>query len=145
MSRAIRTFGLWSISASKGAQDNRVFAESRNGDWPLSLFQRRVGVRLFPASVYRRSFARMGEWKGFFMTHAAGAAQRRLQPLIRKVRKNLGAPTARFQLVRGASEALSSATGHVALWAPHIRLVRKPPCGRLVARIYVKVAPKRDA
>ncbi len=145
MSRALRTFGLWSISVSKGAHDNRVFAESRNGDWPLSLFQRSVGVRLFPPSVYRRSFARMGEWKGFFMSHAAGAAQRRLHPLIRKVCKNLGASTGRFQLIPGASEALSSATGHVALWAPHIRLVRKPPCGRLVARIYVKVAPQSDA
>jgi len=142
MSRTIRTFGLWSITARKGAHDKRVFAESRNGDWPLSLFQRRVGVRLLPASVYRRSFSRMGEWKGFFMTHAAGAAQKRLLPLIREVRRSLDAPSARFTLVAGASQALSSARGHVALWAPHIRFLRNPPCGRLLARIYVKVSRK---
>lgn len=111
MSRTIRTFGLWSINSRKGARDKRVFSETRNGDWPVSLFQRKIGVRLFPASVYRRSFARIGEWKGFFMTHAAGAAQKRLLPFIRKVRRDLGAPTARFKLIAGAGAALTSAPG----------------------------------
>jgi hypothetical protein len=140
MSRTIRTFGLWSINSRKGAHDKRVFSESRNGDWPPSLFQRKVGVRLFPRSVYRRSFARMGEWKGFFMTHAAGAAQKRLLPFICEVRRDLDAPTARFKLIAGAGPALTSARGHVALWSPHLRFLRKPPCGRLLARIYVKVS-----
>jgi hypothetical protein len=34
----------------------------------------------------------MGEWKGFFLTHVAGASQGRLPMLVNKVRKNLGSP-----------------------------------------------------
>jgi hypothetical protein len=138
MPRMVRSFGLWAIHAPRGAQDKRVFSEARNGDWPVSLFQRAVGVRLFSQSVYRRSFARMGEWKGFFMTQGKGAARSRLQPLLRSVREHLEAPCARARVERGASKALAGARGHVALWAPRMKFLRAPPCGKLLARIYVK-------
>ena len=145
MSRIVRTYGLWTVTAAKGAHDKRVFAESKNGDWPLSVFQRRIGVKLFPSTVYRRTFSRMGEWKGFFMTHAAGSAQRRLPILINRVRENLEAPRARVSIAINASRNLVAATGHVALWAPHLRLLAAPPGSKLIARIHVKQAPPGES
>lgn len=138
MPRRIRVYGLWSVNAPMGAHDKRVFVESHNGDWPLSLFQRAVGVRLLPPSVYRRSFARMGDWKGFFSTHSALRPQRRLDTLLRKVRDDLDAPRSIVKLMPSASLELTNATGHVALWSKRLQLSRRPPGARLLARIYVK-------
>jgi hypothetical protein len=141
----IRTYGLWAITAPRGANDPRVFLEDRRGNWPVSLFQRAVGVRLHPTSVYRRSFARMGDWKGFFITHAPGAAQKQLSPLIRRVCTNLGAPRARVKTARNAEVLLQGATGHAVLWSKRIRLLPKPPHARLLARLYVKASPLGEA
>ena len=145
MARTVRLFGLWLITVPRGSEDRRVFAESRSGDWPVSLFQRKVGIRLFPTTVYRRSFARMGQWKGFFMTHAAGAAQTRLQPLVRKACKDIGCVRARFKLVPGAEQHMRSATGHAVLWAPRMRLLRSAPGAKLAACMYVKAVPSSAA
>ena len=122
-----------------------MFLEDRKGNWPVSLLQRAVGVRLHPASVYRRSFARMGDWKGFFLTHAPGTAKRHLGPLIRKVCIELGAPRARVRTVPNAGALLQGATGHAVLWSKHIRLLPKPPHARLLARLYVKARPLGEA
>jgi hypothetical protein len=119
--------------------------EDRNGNWPVSLFQRSIGIRLYPTSVYRRSFARMGEWKGFFLTHAPGNAQQRLQPLIRTVCRDLGAPRARSKPVPGSKELLVGATGHAVVWSKHIRFASRSPHARLLARLYVKAKPLGDA
>jgi hypothetical protein len=145
MRRNIRTYGLWAVTAPRGARDPRVFLEDRMGNWPVSLFQRAVGVRLYPTSAYRRSFARMGDWKGFFITHAPGAAKRHLGPLIRKVCADLGAPRAQVSPVRNAAALLQGATGHAVLWSKHIRLLSKPPHARLLARLYVKARPLSEA
>ena len=145
MLRRIRTYGLWAITAPKGHQDPRVFLEDRNGNWPVSLFQRAIGVRLYSPSVYRRSFARMGEWKGFFLTHAAGAPRRRLHPLVRSACKDLGDPRALTKSVANASALLRGATGHAVVWTKHLRLLAKPPHARLLARLYIKAPPLGDA
>jgi len=79
------------------------------------------------------------------MTHASGASQARLRTLVNDVRKDLAVSNVQVKLVRGASRKVVGANGHVALWAPHIKLLAAPPCGKLVARIYVKQAPKSDA
>jgi hypothetical protein len=122
-----------------------VFLEDRKGDWPVSLFQRAIGVRLHPPSMYRRSFARMGDWKGFFTTHAPGSAKKQLIPLVRKACMDLGAPRARVKTSRNAGALLKGATGHAVLWSKHIRLLPTPPHARLLARLYVKASPLGEA
>jgi hypothetical protein len=145
MHRRVRIYGLWAITAARGHEDQRVFLEDRKGDWPVSPFQRAIGVRLYPQSVYRRSFARMAEWKGFFATHARGAPEKRIHSLVRAACKNLGEPKARSKAVTNASKLLQGATGHAVVWAKHLRLLARPPRARLLARLYVKAPPLGDA
>jgi len=145
MLHKVRTYGLWAITTPRGHQDPRVFLEDRKGNWPVSLFQRAIGVRLYPPSVYRRSFARMGEWKGFFLTHAPGNAQTRLQPLIRNVCRDLGAPRACSKAVPVSRALLVGATGHAVIWSRHTQFASQPPYARLLARLYVRAKPLGDA
>jgi hypothetical protein len=79
MSRRVQRFGIWSIHTPRGAEDPRVFQQSKNGDWPVSLTQRRLGIRLFSPSVYKRSFARMAEWKGYYTSYSKRGPRPRLQ------------------------------------------------------------------
>lgn len=146
MRQRVRTYGLWAITAPRGHEDPRVFLEDRKGNWPVSLFQRAIGVRLYSQrSIAALSLARTGEWKGFFMTHAAGAPKRQLRALVRGVCKDLGAPNARTTIVPGASRLLQGATGHAVVWAKHLRLVPSPPQAHLLARLYIKAPPLGDA
>ena len=140
----IRTFGLWIITAPRGAEDPRVFLEDRNGDWRVSRFQRAVGIRLHPPSVYRRSFTRMGDWKGFFATHAARSHKRHLVPFIREACRNLDAPRATVQPVQNARALLQGATGHAILWSRHLRLRSVAPKAKLIARIHVKTRSRNE-
>jgi hypothetical protein len=145
LTRRVRTYGLWAITAPRGHLDWRVFLENRKGDWPVSVFQRAIGVRLHPPTTYRRSFARMGDWKGFFLTHARRSPQKRLQALLRKACEDLGESRTRAKPVANAKDLLAGATGHAVVWTKRIRFVFNPPRGRLLARLYVRSRPLGDA
>jgi hypothetical protein len=87
----------------------------------------------------------MGDWKGFFVTHAARSHKRHLGPFIREVCRNVDAPRATVQPVRNARALLQGATGHAVLWSRHLRLLSAAPNAKLIARIHVKTMSRGEA
>jgi hypothetical protein len=127
----VRRFGLWLLFAPRGGQSHRYFRDV-GGNWLLTTFQRRLGIRYLPTTVYKRSFARMGNWKGGFFTHAKCGAPRTLQRLTPLAE---APPISRSytRFLPHEKRSLHTSTGYAYLWAPRIRLLRSLPFARLVA------------
>ena len=138
MTRTVLRFGLWSFNVPMPNEDKRLFYEDKRGNWPLSQFQRRLGIQLHTPGIYGRSFARMGNWKGFYLGHSRGSKPRDVVSLILDAKDGLGA--SRFSPTRIIPNERKPriGSGYAALYAPKLRLLKNPPFATLVAIIYVK-------
>ena len=133
----VRHFGLWLLFAPRGVQNLRYFRDHRGG-WLLTPFQRKLGIRYLPTSVYKRSVARMGDWKGGFFPYGKQGPPRSLLKLTAFAEGDAAARKY-AKLFDGARRWLPASTGYAYLWAPRIRHVPHLPYARLVAIVPEKV------
>jgi hypothetical protein len=138
VTRTVLRYGLWLIRAPKGAQDPRVFYEDNAGDWPISLQQRSLGISLHAPGIYGRSFARMGNWKGFYLTASKAGPLKTTRELILGAKKNLGLSTSAPHKLFHSRLSAKNASGYAVLAAPRLRFIRNPPLGCLLAVIYAR-------
>ena len=138
MPRTVLRYGLWLLHTPRGAQDPRVFYEDKRGDWPVSLQQRALGVRLHAPGVYGRGFARMGNWKGFYLTATSASPMRTTRELLANAKRNLGLRRNALHTLIASKAPIKSSTGYALISAPNLRFIRNPPFGSLRAIIYAK-------
>src|SRR5512139_2136610 len=138
VSRTVLRYGLWLIRTPKGAQDPRVFYEDKAGNWPISLQQRALGIRLHAPGIYGRSFARMGNWKGFYLTASKAGPLKTTRELIAGAKRNLGLPRSAPHKLVHSTLAPKNASGYAVLAAREMRFLKNPPLGCLKAVIYAR-------
>jgi hypothetical protein len=137
MPHRIQRFGVWLLTTPRGALDPRVFREDKRGNWPISIQQRALGIELHKPGIYGRSFARMGNWKGFYLTAVRANPVPKSHKLLRKVKRDLGVhPSAAHRLLE--QKKSSRRSGIAVLSAPKLSMLRSPPWGQLLAIVYAK-------
>jgi hypothetical protein len=130
-------YGLWLFFLPGGAENKKVFHQDRVGNWLLTPFQRKIGIQYFPSSIYRRSFAKMGEWKGGFGCYGRRAAPKSLLEIIQSNAPG-GRRAARQTQLLSSAEMLRNSTGYAYLWSPRMQYKSQPPYAKLVAIVREK-------
>lgn len=139
----VHRFGVWLLTNARGALDRRIFREDRKGHQPISIQQRSLGIGLLKPGIYGRTFARLGDWKGYYGTPAPSTLVPRVHVLIREVKRDLGAHRGSHHRVLQQGPGRRR-TGVAVLSAPRLRMRRTPPFGQLLAVVYVKRRKAQD-
>ena len=130
-------YGLWLFFLPGGAENTKVFRQDRVGNWLLTPFQRKIRMRYFPSHTYRRSFDKMGEWKGCFGAYGRRGPPKSILEIIQSTAPGGRRVPRQAQLLSGA-EMVRNSTGYAYLWSPRMQYKSQPPYTKLVAIVREK-------